>query len=181
MKAPQAPQAPMSGALKLMTKFELPPGDRDVVKKLHLDGVFRIGDARFTNADVQTRINELSHRTRGQNPDRRARRVSSQFAGTFKLRDGSLAIPQVTFGVPGAAIRLSGTYGLVTEQIDFAGTAFTNAKVSEMTTGFKSFLLKPVDLLFNRNGGGSAIPIRISGTRNHPAFGLDKGRVLKRR
>jgi hypothetical protein len=178
--AVKAPQPPMVGALKLKTKFELPPGNRDVVEKLNLDGVFTIADARFTNADVQTRINELSHRTRGQNPDRTARRVSSQFAGTFKLRDGSLAIPHVTFDVPGAAIRLSGTYSLVTEQIDFAGTAFTDAKISEMTTGFKSFLLKPVDLLFNRNHGGSAIPIRISGTRNDPAFALDKGRVLKR-
>src|SRR6185295_12392236 len=60
-------------------------------------------DARFTNAGVQTKINQLSHRTRGQNPDDRADRVSSQFAGTFKLQNSRLAIPHVTFTVPGAA------------------------------------------------------------------------------
>ena len=49
-----------------------------------------------------------------------------------------------------------------------------------MTTGYKSLLLKPIDLIFKRDGGGSAIPIRITGTRREPAFGLDKGRVFNR-
>ena len=57
---------------------------------------------------------------------------------------------------------------------------FTDAAISEMTTGYKSLLLKPVDLVFKRDGGGSAIPIRITGTRREPAFGLDKGRVFNR-
>ena len=37
----KAPTPPMSGALKLTTRFELPPGDRDVVEKLQLDGILR--------------------------------------------------------------------------------------------------------------------------------------------
>jgi hypothetical protein len=48
-----------------------------------------------------------------------------------------------------------------------------------MTTGYKSLLLKPVDLIFKREGGGSAISIKTTGTRGAPAFGLDKGRVFK--
>jgi hypothetical protein len=179
LMAVKAATPPMTGDLKLKTTLEIPPGDRDVVEKLLLDGAFTITDARFTSADIQTKINELSHRTRGQNPAQKTERVSSQFAGAFKLKDGRLVISHVTFDVPGAAIRLSGSYGLVTEQIDFAGTVFTDAKISEMTTGFNSFLLKPVDLFFSKSGGGSAIPVRITGTRSEPAFGLDKGRVLK--
>ena len=31
-----------------------------------------------------------------------------------------------------------------------------------------------------RDGGGSASPITITGTRREPAFGLDKGRVFNR-
>jgi hypothetical protein len=178
--AVKGPQPPMTGALRLSTKFVLPPGDRDVVQKLLLDGTFVIADTRFTNHDVQSRINELSHRTRGQNLGHQRETVSSQFAGAFKLANGRLDIADLTFDVPGAAIRLSGSYGLISERIAFAGTAFTDAKVSEMTTGVTSQLLKPVDLLFNKNGGGSAIPIAIGGTRGSPSFGLDKGRVLKR-
>ena len=177
--AVKSSQPPMNGALKLTTKFVLPPGDRDVVEKLKLDGAFTIADARFASSEVQTKINTLSHRTRGQNPEQQTQRVSSQFAGTFKLENGRLAIPHVTFDVPGAAVRLSGSYGLESEQIDFAGAAFTDAKVSEMTTGFKSLLLKPVDLLFNRKHGGSEIPVKVTGTRKEPVFGLDKGRVFK--
>jgi hypothetical protein len=177
--AVKAPEPPMVGALTLTTTFLLPPGDRDVIEKLQLDGAFTIAGARFTSGEIQTKINGLSQRTRGKNPEATPAHVSSQFAGAFKLRNSRLTIPHVTFNVPGAAIRLSGTYGLVSEQIDFTGTAFTDAKISEMTTGFKSLLLKPVDLLFNKKDGGSAIPITIGGTRDAPSFGLDKGHLLK--
>jgi len=120
---------------------------------------------------------ELSRR-KGENTAQKAERVVSQFAGRFTLRAGQLSLPHVTFDVPGSAIRLAGHYGLVSEQIDFAGTIFTDASLSEMTTGW-SLLLKPVDLVFKRAGGGSALPIKITGRRRAPAFGLDKGRVLK--
>jgi hypothetical protein len=177
--AVKVPAPPMSGALKLTTRFELPPGDRDVVEKLQLDGVFTIANASFASPLVQSKINELSRRTQEQGTAQGAK-VVSQFAGKFTLRAGELALPHVTFDVPGSAIRLSGRYGLVSERIDFAGMIFTDATVSEMTTGYKSLLLKPVDLIFKRDGGGSAIPIRVTGTRREPAFGLDKGRVFNR-
>ena len=127
LMAVKAPTPPMAGALKLTTKFELPPGDRDVVEKLQLDGAFTITDARFASPNVQTKINELSRRTQGQAAAQNTERVSSQFAGKFTLRAGQLALPHVTFDVPGSAIRLGGHYGLVSEQIDFAGTIFTDA------------------------------------------------------
>jgi hypothetical protein len=179
LMAVKTPTPPMSGALKLTTRFELPPGDRDVVEKLQLDGVFTIANASFASPLVQSKINELSRRTKAQGASQAAK-VVSQFAGKFTLRAGELALPHVTFDVPGSAIRLGGRYRLVSEQIDFAGTIFTDAAISEMTTGYKSLLLKPVDLVFKRDGGGSAIPIRITGTRKEPAFGLDKGRVFNR-
>jgi hypothetical protein len=180
LMAINAPEPPMRGALKLTTTFVLPPGDRDVVEKLQLDGAFTIAEARFVNDEVQTKINELSRRTRGQVQNQKPVRVSSRFAGTFKLGDSRLAIPHVGFDVPGSAIRLSGTYGITSERINFRGTAYTDAKISEMTTGFKSLLLKPVDFLFRNDGGGSAIPVRITGTRSQPDFGLDTGRVFNR-
>jgi hypothetical protein len=44
-----------------------------------------------------------------------------------------------------------------------------------MTTGWKSILLKPVDPFFSKNGSGTEIPIRITGTESEPHFGLDFG------
>ncbi len=61
----KAPKPPMTGAMKLRTKFLLPPGDRDVVEKLQLDGQFEIATAKFTNIDIQKKVNELSHWSRG--------------------------------------------------------------------------------------------------------------------
>ena len=178
--AVKTPQPPMTGALVLSTKFELPPGDVDVVRKLHLDGRFSIAGTRFTDPNVQNKINELSHRSRGKSPEERKERVASQFDGLFRLRDGVITIPSVTFDIPGAVVRLAGKYGIDDERIDFAGTAYMNAKVSETVTGYKRLLLKIADPLFSKEGGGSAIPIKISGTRNDPHFGLDAGRIFKR-
>jgi hypothetical protein len=105
--------------------------------------------------------------------------VTSQFSGTFKLAHGTVTIPAVAFDVPGSIVRLSGAYQLAPETLDFSGTLFMDVKISETTTGLKSLLLKAVDPLFKRAGGGSAIPIKISGRRSDPSFGLDKGRVFK--
>ena len=55
-----------------------------------------------------------------------------------------------------------------------------DAKVSETMTGFKSLLLKMADPIFRKNGR-TVIPLRIGGTRNDPQFGLDMGRVFRRR
>ena len=173
---------PMTGALRLKTKFVLPPGDDDVVQRLRLDGRFAIADTRFTDAGVQTKMNELSHRSRGKAPVQAKETVSSQFDGTFTLGGGTLTIPTVTFGVPGSLVRLSGTYGLVRETIDFRGTLEMDATVSQLTTGYKSKLLKFLDPVFaKKGGGGTELPIKINGVRTNPSFGLDAGRLFKRR
>jgi hypothetical protein len=171
---------PMTGALQLTTRLEIPPGDKDVVEKLLLDGKFQIAATRFTDPGIQRKIEELSKRASGKVEVKQAAQVTSDFAGAFKLSNGILRIPTVAFDVPGAVVRLSGTYGLPSERIDFRGTLFLDAKVSETVTGFKSILLKMIDPLFKGPNGGSAIPIQISGQRTNPSFGLDRGRVFKR-
>jgi hypothetical protein len=180
-----SPKAPMNGGLSLRTKFVLPPGDADVVKKLRLDGRFTLSGARFTSADVQKKIVELSQRASGKVGDKAEAvdpaKVASRFDGRFRLGAAHLEIPDVTFDVPGAAVQLAGDYALLPETIDFKGTLFMDVKVSDTTTGIKHMLLKLVDPLFKRDGGGSAIPIKITGTRAEPSFGLDKGRVFSRK
>jgi hypothetical protein len=46
----------MTGTVRLRTKFLLPPGDRDVVEKLRLDGQFDIATVRFTSLNIQKKI-----------------------------------------------------------------------------------------------------------------------------
>jgi len=66
------------------------------------------------------------------------------------------------------------------EWLDFQGRLLMDAKVSQTQTGIKSLLLKVVDPLFNKRGGGSAIPIHIRGRRDDPEFGIDMRRVFRR-
>jgi hypothetical protein len=49
-----------------------------------------------------------------------------------------------------------------------------------MTSGVKSLLARLAQPFFRRKGGGSRLPIKISGPRAKPQFGLDVGRVLHR-
>ncbi len=170
---------PMRGALKLKTKFVLPPGDADVVDKLRLDGEFSVARVRFTSFDVQAKINELSRRGRGR-ADQPADRVASDFQGRFRLGDGRLVLPSLTFAVPGAQVQLAGRYALKPETLDFQGRLLMDAKVSQTQTGVKSVLLKVVDPLFNRRGGGSVIPIHIRGRVKNPELGIDMRRVFRR-
>ncbi len=76
---------------------------------------------------------------------------------------------------------MAGGYGLRSGAIDLDGTVRLDAKVSQMTTGIKSLLLRPVDRFFARDGAGTVLPIRIRGTRGKPKFVLDIGRMLKRK
>jgi hypothetical protein len=180
----KTPQPPMTGALRLRTKFDLPPGDRDVLEKLKLDGAFTIGGGRFTSAAVQEKIEELSRRasgrkTNGNGPDSARRNVTSDFSGRFTLGNGTLTLSKLTFDTPGAIVELNGRYSLRSEALAFSGDLFMDAKVSETTTGWKSLVLRVVDPLFRRNGR-TIIPIKITGTRADPSFGMDVRRVIKR-
>jgi hypothetical protein len=175
-----APRPPMTGLLRLTTKFIIPPGKRDIVDKLQLDGRFSIQRGRFTDDVVQGKVNELSRRASAHmDEDPSEHRVGSNFDGRFKMANSRLALPTVTFDVPGAVVELHGQYGMKREDITFNGNLYMDAKLSQATTGWKSWLLKAVDPWFRRNGK-TVVPLRIDGTRADPKFGVDVGRVLRR-
>src|SRR3989304_5789223 len=100
-----------------------------------------------------------------------AERVLSDMRGSCRLEKGVMSISYLSFRVPGAEVRLEGTYGLVNRRIDFQGELRMEAKVSEMTGGWKSFFFRIVDPLFETKDSGSVIPIRIGGTPDAPSFG----------
>jgi hypothetical protein len=152
-----------------------------VVERLRLDGKFVIAQVKFTDYDVQGKINELSHRARAKDLNTDRTGVASDFQGRFKLGDGRLALPDLSFSVPGAKVVLAGHYALKPETLDFKGNLLMDAKISETVGGFKGMLLKLVDPLFKqKDGTGSVIPIKVGGTRSDPDFGLDVRRVFRR-
>jgi hypothetical protein len=165
---------PMRGRISFHSKIVIPPGDRDIAEKLYLNGQFDIESGKFTTPAIQQKVSALSERGSGHPKGNGQSDVVSNLNGKFALENGTITLDGLTFRVPGATIRLNGTYALLTEQLDFRGTATIDAKLSEATTGVKSFLLKALDPIFKTNKAGAVIPIRITGTRQNPSFGLNR-------
>jgi hypothetical protein len=103
----------------------------------------------------------------------------SYIGGGFNLRDGEIRFSALTFQVPGAAVHLKGSYELDSEQIDLHGVARLQAKLSQTMTSWKRVALKPVDPFFSKAGAGTLLPIKVTGTRGKPEFGLDRSAKQK--
>jgi hypothetical protein len=168
----------MSGPVEMKTRLSLAPGDGSVADRLNLAGTFHVLRAHFTNEKVQTRIEWLSLLSQGKPKEAHERdqeNVPVDLQGVFTLKDGLLSFTSLHFLIPGTHVDMTGDYTLDGQTFDFRGKARLDAKVSQMTTGWKSILLKPVDPFFNKNGAGTEVPIRITGTESEPRFGLDLG------
>ncbi|HEX5474321.1 MAG TPA: AsmA-like C-terminal region-containing protein [Vicinamibacterales bacterium] len=169
----------MTGALSLHTKLLLPPGEEKVADRLQLDGRFDVATAHFSSAEVRGKLRELSARSRGKDVSEVDARVVSNLRGRFTLGHGVVRFSSLEFTVPGADVRLAGTYGLRTGALDFHGTLRMRATVSQAAGGgIKSWLLKVIDPLFRKKGAGAILPIKITGTREAPKFGVDIGKVF---
>jgi hypothetical protein len=175
----KADRPAMTGAISFHSKIVIPPGDIDIAQKLHLDGAFEVDQAHFSKLNVQEKVNSMSHRGKGDPEESQQVSVASDFSGRFKLDHGVITFARLTFKVPGVGVALDGTYGLADQRLDLHGTANLEAKLSQTTTGFKSFLLKAIDPLFAKKSAGAALPIKIGGTASSPSFGLDIGHSSK--
>lgn len=166
----------MTGVVEMKTKLSLPPGVNDVANRLKLAGTFHIPQAHFTNESVQSKIDALSLRSQGKPKlakEPYTEDVTTDLQGTFRLEDGLFNFSLLHFQIPGTHADMTGQYSLDGNTFDFHGTVKMEAKLSQMTTGWKSILLKPVDPFFRKDGAGTEVPFKVTGTRSAPHFGLD--------
>jgi uncharacterized protein involved in outer membrane biogenesis len=169
----------LSGPVTLHVSFLLPSGGASVPDRLHLDGSFNLTEARFLHPDVQEKLDKLSARAQGKPKEAEqddAPDVLSDLKGKFKLQNGVISLSNLTFKVPGGLITLAGDYQLDGQEFSFEGQARLDAELSQMTTGVKSFFLKAVDPIFAKQGAGTVLPIKISGTGANPKVALDFGK-----
>jgi hypothetical protein len=166
-------KSPLVGAIQFSAKFKLPPGDLDVLQKLDLNGSFTVDNAEFTSNTLQEKIDKLSMRSRGIHDDQTNERIVSDMKGSFDLGNGSIKFSSLSFMVPGTEVSLIGDYNMVTEDLNFTGTLKMDATLSETQTGMKKVLLKLVDPFFKKGTSGAVIPIKITGKRSDPSFGLN--------
>jgi hypothetical protein len=174
--AVKADKPPISGPMELTTKFDLPPSDprtkEKVMDRLVLNGRFSIEQGRFSDLKVREKIEDLSRRGQGHPKDDDVGDSLTALKSNFKLDDAVITLGKLNFSVTGANVQLDGTYGIRSEDLDFHGKLHLQAKPSQAVTGYKSWLLKPFDPFFRKNGV-TEIPIKIGGKRSDPSFGLD--------
>jgi hypothetical protein len=170
--ATKSAQPAMSGGVTLKAKMLLPAGKQKVLDKIVLDGDFGVNDAEFSSVDVREKLESLSRHAQGHPENEDYGSSVTDLLGHFHLERELVAFKKLRFSVPGADIHLDGSYNLPDEALQFQGELRMQAKLSQTVTGPKSFFLKLADPFFKKEGAGSVVPIRITGTRDDPKFAL---------
>jgi hypothetical protein len=171
----------LRGSLVTRQRVSLPPGNASVSKRVHIVGSFTVGDAVFASPSFQRKVDEISMRAQGKPKLANARDASlatSTLTGEFVQANNQVDVSNLRYAMPGANAQLKGRYSLDGQKFDFKGTIRMDATVSQLTTGWKSKLLRPFDGLLRRNGAGVELPITISGTRSDPKFNLDMKKMF---
>jgi hypothetical protein len=176
------PETLLTGDLTFNALFHLPPGAVPLHQRMIINGNFKLTNALFTSANIQNKIRELSLRGQGK-PDAiqstDSNSILSSMNGGYLINNAILTLPGLTYQVPGANVQFRGTYLLDGGEITLDGTAKLDARLSQMTTGWKSTLLQNIDGLLSHDGAGTQVPIKIEGTRQKPKVSIDFGRLLK--
>jgi hypothetical protein len=165
----------LTGTIMLNASLHIPPGAEPVYQRLKVDGTFKLDQARFTDQKLQSHILDLSLRGQGRPGAIKtsdAGSISSAMEGAFHMAGAVIALPDLQYDVPGAAIQLEGKYPLE-GALAFDGTARMQATVSQMVGGWKGLLLRPADRFFRGEGAGTVVPILIRGPHDAPELSVD--------
>lgn len=165
--------APVNGEFTFRGHATLPPEHGSFTRKVRLEGDFGIEAAHLANPMTQSNLERLSERAEGEK-DAPPERVASDLKGHVVLREGTATFSNLSFRVPGALVRLQGTYSLTTHRIDLHGKLMMEAKLHQATSGIKSFLLKIIDPFLKKNHrGGAVFPVSVTGFYPHPVYEAD--------
>lgn len=168
----------MNGLIAMKAHLHIPPGNTRVPQKLELAGAFQLHDVRFNNPQFQDRVDGLSARAQGNPKDVASystdheAQVNSMISAKFSLGHSLMNVNDLQYQIPGALVMMNGVYSMDGNLFEFKGRVRTDATASQMVTGWKSWLLKPVDPFLKKNGAGLELPIAISGTQGDVHFGL---------
>lgn len=143
--------------------------------RLRVDGAFDVPGERLTSRDVEQKLSSFSQRAEGGKPDQHSNGANAQsetdavssLEGSVTIRNGIAATSRLRFQVAGASANLNGTFNFHNENVHLVGTLATEADLSHDTTGFKSFLLKPLDPFLKKRNAGAVVPIAVTGGPGH--------------
>ena len=179
-------EVPISGLVSLHAHAYLGPPGNGFVQRLRVAGNFDVPAEKITDADTEKSLSAFSQRATGKekpntgvepnekSPEPGMDAVSS-LEGPAKIENGVVSTPRLTFRVSGAKATLAGTYRLHDDAVHLIGTLKMDTDISHATTGFKSFLLKPLAPFFKGKHHGAVIPIAVTGLPGHYKVSQDIG------
>jgi hypothetical protein len=163
----------MEGTIRLNTMIGIPPLTGKVKERLLLDGNFEVTNGKFLQSRIQEKIDALSRRGQGKTANENVDEAFHRMSGDFKMSGQAITFRTLAFEVPGAAVNIGGVFDTASDELDFHGALMLDAKLSETQTGWKRWMLKPLDPFFSKRGAGTFLHIKIVGTSKDPQFGLD--------
>lgn len=166
------PRSPMNGVTSFRAHVRLVGGPEPFLNRVALAGEFGVGDARFTSPVTQTKVNKASEEARGHPDEEDPNSVVSELKGGVALKDGVATFSRLSFTLPGAKADVHGTFNIVNERISMHGIVQLQAKLSNTTSGFKSFLIKVLNPFINKDKPQEPLPVAVSGTYSHPQFSV---------
>jgi hypothetical protein len=186
-------EVPIVGPVSLKAHAYLgPPGD-GFVQRLRLNGSFNVAAEKMTDEKTEKSLSAFSQRALGKekpntgvesNNNKSSPKTPnfgaphsdtsvsqkdavSSLAGPVKIEDGIASSPRLTFRVAGAKATLAGTFRFHDDAAHLTGTLRMDTDISHTSTGFKSFLLKPLAPFFKKKNAGAVIPIAVTGLPGH--------------
>jgi hypothetical protein len=163
----------LTGAMNFRAQILVPPGKRDFIERVNLQGDFGIDAASFTRSTTQEKVENLSQVAQGEKENDDPASVVENLKGHVVLKDAIATFSDLSFSVPGALAHVHGTYGLLTEQVNLHGSLQVDNKLSKGSKGLKSVLLKSMEPFLKKKNAGEIVPIKIGGTFSHVSYGLD--------
>jgi hypothetical protein len=169
---------PITGSVWLHSHAYLAPTGEGggFLHRLHVDGTFDVPAERMSDRDTEKSLSDFSRRAQGKKaPDSgedagessRAADVLSAVKGRAQVRDGIASSQHLIFKIPGAQADLAGTFNFHNKVVHLVGNLRMDTDISHTSTGFKSFLLKPLAPLFKKKKAGAVVPIAVTGGPGH--------------
>ena len=153
------------------------------LQRLEVTGAFEIPKEKLTDEKKEKDLTDFSKRAQGQDTSRQESEAASDERDTFSslrgpasIRDGVATSHGLKFEVAGASAVFDGTFNFHTEAVHMIGTMAMHSDFSHITTGFKSWLLKPLNPFMKKKAAGAVVPIAVTGTPGKYQVSLDFGR-----
>jgi hypothetical protein len=170
-------EVPIVGQVALKSHAYLGPPGHGFLEKLRLTGSFAVPAEKVTDEQTEKNLSAFSQRAQGKDKpntgvESNGKSASEQDAlsslqGPANIENGVVRTSGLTFNVPGASAKLAGTFRFHDQSVHLTGTLRMDTDISHTSTGFKSFLLKPLAPFFKKKHEGTVIPIAITGLPRH--------------